>query len=313
MAVGGRGGLKQASLFQMTIPGLPIVYYGSEQGFVDQRPSMFAGGAGSGGTDHFDTESELYHHYQAVTELRKSDPIFTEGSVGILADNDAGPGVFAYERELDGETVIIIFNTSDRPVLLNGLETGLPAGAVLESLLALVSEPETLVAGAGGKLTMELPGREGLVLRATGETEEVAEVEGTITIDNRFEDQILSEPFAVGGLASEANTPVKLVINDNLANALETTAGDDGRWSVTVSLDSFPPGQSTNSMFAYAPELPAASEHVPFVVEVGDTSARVVVFDELGDDVGPFHLYTLPTDETTPPVTNTYFGITGLS
>ena len=54
LAGGSEAGLSQALLAIMTLPGIPTIYYGTEQGFTGQRGAMFAGGFGSGGRDHFD-------------------------------------------------------------------------------------------------------------------------------------------------------------------------------------------------------------------------------------------------------------------
>ena len=65
---------------QLTTPGIPCIYYGTEQAFDQQRAAMFAEGTGSGGVDHYDTDSEMYKHIQAVTALRKSSPVFSSST-----------------------------------------------------------------------------------------------------------------------------------------------------------------------------------------------------------------------------------------
>src|SRR5690606_29063405 len=52
LAGGDAAGLRQALFAMLTLPGIPVVYYGTEQGFRGQRDAMFAGGHGSGGRDH---------------------------------------------------------------------------------------------------------------------------------------------------------------------------------------------------------------------------------------------------------------------
>ncbi len=46
---GGLSNLKQALAFIFTIPGIPVIYYGTEQGFFETRATMFAEGFQSGG------------------------------------------------------------------------------------------------------------------------------------------------------------------------------------------------------------------------------------------------------------------------
>jgi glycosidase len=295
---GNVGGLKQATMFLMTIPGVPVIYYGTEQGFDQTRAAMFAEGWASGGEDHYDQESELYGYIQGLSQMRKADPLYTRGTLTTLAGNDAGPGVLAYRRDHEGQTAIIIFNTADRPVLMTDMDSQLPEGTVLELVQGLVNQ-EDLIAGRDGKMTMELAAREGMILLAG---DEGVELEGgdaaTISVDTDFVDQVFSDDFEVAGTVSEAGVPVKVIVNGNLANAFETTAGEDGTYNVTIPISLFPPGQVGNTITAYAPDLLVASETLEFVTEVTSTNARVTVYDLDGDDVGPLHTYTYPTDET---------------
>src|SRR5690606_17623939 len=47
LAAGSEPGLRQALLAMFTLPGIPVIYYGTEQGFTRMRGSMFAAGWGS--------------------------------------------------------------------------------------------------------------------------------------------------------------------------------------------------------------------------------------------------------------------------
>jgi glycosidase len=44
LAGGSEAGLRQALLAIMTLPGVPVLYYGTEQGLKEQRGALFAGG-----------------------------------------------------------------------------------------------------------------------------------------------------------------------------------------------------------------------------------------------------------------------------
>src|SRR3546814_786871 len=76
LAGGDTAGLKQALLAMLTLPGIPVIYYGTEQGFSERRASMFAGGVGSGGRDHFDTDAPLYRYLQDAIALRREHRLF---------------------------------------------------------------------------------------------------------------------------------------------------------------------------------------------------------------------------------------------
>jgi glycosidase len=91
LAGGSEAGLKQALLALMTLPGIPVIYYGTEQGFSERRASMFAGGHGSGGVDHFDTTSPMYRYLQRAIALRRGNRVFSRGTPTVLASNAAAP------------------------------------------------------------------------------------------------------------------------------------------------------------------------------------------------------------------------------
>ncbi|MGB4458302.1 MAG: alpha-amylase family glycosyl hydrolase [Defluviitoga tunisiensis] len=47
--------LKQALALIFTRPGIPTIYYGPDQNFIETRATMFASGFSSEGKDHYDT------------------------------------------------------------------------------------------------------------------------------------------------------------------------------------------------------------------------------------------------------------------
>lgn len=298
LAKGSVAGLKQATLFLLTIPGIPVLYYGTEQAFAETRAAMFADGWASGGVDHFDPDAELYRHIRTLAGLRTGNPVFTRGTLTPLADDAAGPGVLAYRRDYEDASAIVLFNTADQPILLVGMDTGVPAGTVLDLAFGLVNQ-EDLVVGPDGKLTLELAPREGMILLPTAE---VVALEGgdeaAVTVASDFSNSVLTADFIVTGTASAPGTPVKVLVNGALGSAFATTAGEDGVYEVTVPISIFPPGQTANTVTAYAPELQVVSAARPFTTEVTSTAARTVVYDLASDDVGTEGTYTLPTDET---------------
>ena len=120
--------LAHAMLF--TLRGVPVVYYGDEQGFAglggdqDARQDMFAsqvasylserplGSTRSGGT-HFDTQHPLYRAIAALASLRSAQPALRRGRQ-IVRSYGPTPGLFAVSR-IDPDTareLLIAFNTS---------------------------------------------------------------------------------------------------------------------------------------------------------------------------------------------------------
>ena len=155
--------LKQALLALMTLPGIPVVYYGTEQGFTQRRAAMFAAGHGSGGVDHFDVDAPLYRYLADVIALRRAHPLFSRGLPTVLRDSGAGPGVLAWRTDHGDEAALVVFNTADHPVQLDGLESGAAAGSVLRGAYAIDGRAGDLVVDEGGRVALALPPRSGQV------------------------------------------------------------------------------------------------------------------------------------------------------
>ncbi|HEX4858717.1 MAG TPA: alpha-amylase family glycosyl hydrolase, partial [Usitatibacteraceae bacterium] len=120
--------LKQALLAIMTLPGIPTIYYGTEQAFNVPRAAMFKAGYQSGGYDRFDADAPLYTYIRTLTALRREHRVLSRGSPRILKSNDAGAGALVYDMKLGHERLVIALNTADTETLAANIETGLPAG-----------------------------------------------------------------------------------------------------------------------------------------------------------------------------------------
>ncbi|MDE2504496.1 MAG: hypothetical protein KGL18_16145, partial [Burkholderiales bacterium] len=99
LAAGSVAGLKQALLALMTLPGIPALYYGTEQGFKVPRAAMFAAGYASGGVDHYDRGAPLYRAIAAMTALRRGQRLFSRGLPTVLAANPARAGAIAWRTD----------------------------------------------------------------------------------------------------------------------------------------------------------------------------------------------------------------------
>ncbi len=152
LSVSGEPALKQALLAMMTLPGIPVLYYGTEQGLVAQRASMFAAGWGSGGRDRFDTGAPLFRYTQSVVALRKDNRGFSRALPQMLQASGAGPGVLAWRTEHEGQVRLVVFNTADAPRFVDNLDVG-PAHAPLRRLFDIHGDaPERLAADGQGRV-----------------------------------------------------------------------------------------------------------------------------------------------------------------
>ena len=120
--------LAHAMLF--TLRGVPVVYYGDEQGFAglggdqDARQDMFESqvasyaseqplGSPRAGGSHFDTRHPLYRAIAALAQLRASQAALRRGRQ-IVRSAGPAPGLFAVSRidPDNGREILIAFNTS---------------------------------------------------------------------------------------------------------------------------------------------------------------------------------------------------------
>jgi glycosidase len=119
----------------LTLRGVPIVYYGDEQGFAgfggdqDARQDMFRtqvptykmdkqlGVATLSDKDHFDANHPLYRAFAEMARLRSAHPALRRGRQIVRAYGQE-PGLFAVSR-MDpdsGREIVIAFNTSTAPL-----------------------------------------------------------------------------------------------------------------------------------------------------------------------------------------------------
>jgi len=167
--------LKRESLayaMLLTLRGVPVIYYGDEQGFagegddMDARQDMFVsqvagfnaermigtGSAmGANPADHFNSAHPLYREIQALAQLRRSQSALRRGRQIVRSYGDA-PGLFAVSRiePGTGREVLIAFNTSAAP-LRSLVEVAVPS-AKFESLRGHCDS----AASAPGSLQVEL-------------------------------------------------------------------------------------------------------------------------------------------------------------
>lgn len=120
-----------ANALLLTLRGVPVLYYGDEQGFAGDggdssaRQDMFAtrvgkyaheprlGAAPAGAADHYQTTQPLYVAISELAHLRLSHPALLHGRQQTRAAGGA-PGLLAVSRfdPADGHEILLAFNTS---------------------------------------------------------------------------------------------------------------------------------------------------------------------------------------------------------
>jgi glycosidase len=86
----------------MSVPGIPMIYYGDEAGMEGHEDPFcrlpFPWGA---------EDTALTEFYRAVVKARKDEPVFREGEFAfVYADAD----ILCYERRDRGEKVVVLVN-----------------------------------------------------------------------------------------------------------------------------------------------------------------------------------------------------------
>jgi len=155
LAQGDDSAYRLATLFQMTFPGAPCIYYGDEIGLTGGHDP----GCRSGFPwDESRWNQALRDHVRRCIALRKAHPALRRGEFTWLS---VGNGLLVYGRRLEGETLIVALNSSSQAVTLNlPLNGYLEEGAVLRDVWA----ERTFIVAGGHVDGVHLPARSGVVL-----------------------------------------------------------------------------------------------------------------------------------------------------
>jgi neopullulanase len=154
----------------LTLRGVPVIYYGDEQGFVsdgndqlareDMFPSKVAvyndndllGTAATTATANFDTVHPLYRLIATLAAVRKSTPALTSGLTKIRTMTDK-PGLLVVSRfdPVTGREVVLAFNTGK-----DGVSANVAIDPASLKFAALAGQCP-VAAAAPGTITISLP------------------------------------------------------------------------------------------------------------------------------------------------------------
>ncbi len=119
---GDRAALSLATLFQMTFPGAPCVYYGDEIG-MEGGPDPDCRRAFP--WDEARWDRDLLAHFRRAIALRHAHPALRHGRYLHLHTDDAR-GVVAFARRGEAETLVVILNNG-----ADGYDLDVPVGDLL--------------------------------------------------------------------------------------------------------------------------------------------------------------------------------------
>ncbi len=155
LAHGDRSALELATLFQMTYPGAPCVYYGDEIGMTGGHDPANRGAFPW--EDETAWDRELLHLFQRLIALRHESEALRRGSYRCIYGRE---DVHAHVREDERETVVVALNAG-RGTRRVDLTLALGEGAVLREVWG----HEEVRVESGLIRRLELPPRSGRVFR----------------------------------------------------------------------------------------------------------------------------------------------------
>ena len=295
LSLGTPQGLQQALAFLFTIPGIPIVYYGTEQSFTETRAAMFGGGYKQL-IDRF-TPGALYQKIKKLSDLRASSKAFTHGGLDVLYDNNTGPGALVYRRTSPSETMLVLMNTAEENVLVSGLDTKLAGGTVLQTAYS-EQQPPTPAVQADGTVQITLPARAVIVAKATSQISVPPPPAATITVNTPIDGQTFIDDVTVTGTISPASDKLWMILDGYIQQAVVVPVNPDGTWSTVLPVSNYPPGLATHAVAFYTPDAVVATKQLRFTSNVQCTPTVITETDPVGDDKGPKGTYTYPQDPT---------------
>lgn len=144
--------LQEALAATLTLPGIPIIYYGTEQylhndtsggGDPYNRPMMTS----------FSTTTTAYNEIKTLAGLRHSNPALAYGTYRQRWINN---DVFIYERQFYNNVILVAVNKGSSNYAISGLDTSLPNGSYSDYLGSLLHGGTSISVnnGAVGNFTL---------------------------------------------------------------------------------------------------------------------------------------------------------------
>lgn len=132
-AKGDKHKLKLAALLQMTMTGMPMVYYGDEYGMTggddpDCRRGMV--------WDEDKQDKDLFEYYKRIISLRKNSDALKKGErIDEIIDDKRE--VYAYRKVFGGEEIVVIINASNITVEVESYvgKTDLITNAIFQGMI----------------------------------------------------------------------------------------------------------------------------------------------------------------------------------
>ncbi len=285
---------QQALGLILTLPGLPVIYYGTEQYFDETRASMFKNGWGSFCVDHFNQNSDMYKFIQEAIKFRKSHPATRYGEVKVLLSEKRSSGLLVYTLKCSEEELFVALNTSNEPRISN-FKSPYEAGTTLEPIYNVVGGTSTpIVVKEGGYITLRMPGRSLTLFTISPEKSEVYTPKVKINLEIKSGESIsqLSE------IKGETNARTVYLYIDRKVESEQKIEPKDGKFSFTIDPMKFDPGDHILLVRAVGNTLKDTvyTEEIKINISL-EKKLLAEIKDPMGDDSGPnySYIFTQPT------------------
>lgn len=163
-----RQALRLALTFLLTEQGIPSIYYGTEQDYeggndpANREPLWWS---------NYDTGGDTFRHLARLNRIRSAYAPLRRGDFQIRWDTDRvadeeDAGILAYERTYEGQTVLVVLNTSgthESSTSFTG-DTMTTSFAPGTTLLDVLGGATTVTVGPSGSVLVTLPPRAGVIL-----------------------------------------------------------------------------------------------------------------------------------------------------
>lgn len=249
--------LRAALGWLLTARGVPTIYYGTEQEFDGggdpyDREDMWDGqwDFGPSDGDNFDLTHPLFRYTQRLLRLRHRHEALRRGATLERYVEGSGPGLYAYQRATAAETVVVVVNTSNLPLVRN-VSSPWPAGTALA-----IEEPgvEAILAATttAGGIPVRLPARGVQIVSRNTSADSMLDVLAMSpghdqAVNDRWQplalrfDQPVNSAALAAAFQIQPATPGQWVVLGTLARFFPNapwTAGLQYRWGLAEALGS---------------------------------------------------------------------------
>lgn len=273
--------MQEALAATLTLPGIPIIYYGTEQylhndtsggGDPYNRPMM----------NSFSTTTTAYNEIKQFSALRQSNPALAYGTYQQRWINS---DVFIYERQFYNNVILVAVNKGSSSYAISGLKTDLPNGSYSDYLGSLLHGGTTISVSGGAVNNFTLGANQVSVWQYTA-GENAAPAIGSVGPNlSRPGDKIIIDGQGFGSNAGSVKFgTTSATINSWSAHSITVTTPNvaGGMYSVQVCASSCSNSYLTRVSSAAQVPVTFTVNNAPST-NFGDNVYLTGQFDELGN------------------------------